>query len=84
MAGNAWLQGDNRSVYWSAIPANVVSNARAFAERLAAPQETNGAGETPGVGIVHTSGAYHGPFQPAAVYSTVVPSGGAEGANPEL
>jgi hypothetical protein len=26
-------------VYWPAIPANVVSNARAFAERLAAPRE---------------------------------------------
>ena len=73
-------------VYWPAIPANVVSNARAFAERLAAPREraafmakvgkaAPGAGNTPGsVRIVHTSGAYHGPFQAAAVYSTVVPS----------
>jgi hypothetical protein len=73
-------------VYWPAIPANVVSSARAFAERLAAPRERTafmakvrkaapGAGDTPGsVKIVHTSGGYHGPFQAAAVYSTVVPS----------
>jgi hypothetical protein len=73
-------------VYWPAIPAGVVSNARAFAERLAAPRERTafmakvqkaapGAGGTPGsVNIIHTSGGYHGPFQAAAVYSTVVPS----------
>jgi hypothetical protein len=73
-------------VYWPAIPAGVVSNARAFAAKLAAPRERTafmakvgkaapGAGETPGsVRIVHTSGGYHGPFQAVAVYSTVVPS----------
>jgi hypothetical protein len=73
-------------VYWPAIPAGVVSNARGFAAKLAAPREraafmakvgkaAPGAGNTPGsVRIVHTSGAYHGPFQAAAVYSTVVPS----------
>ena len=73
-------------VYWPAIPAGVVSNARAFAARLAAPRERTafmakvrkaapGAGDTPGsVRIVHTSGGYHGPLQAAAVYSTGVPS----------
>ena len=81
-AGSVITEG----VYWPAIPANVVSNARAFAERLAAPREraafmtkvgkaAPGAGNTPGsVRIDHTSGGYHGPFQAAAVYSTVVPS----------
>jgi hypothetical protein len=71
-------------VYWPAIPASVLSNARAFAAR--APREraaftakvgkaAPGAGNTPGsVEIVHTSGGYQGPFQAAAVYSTVVPS----------
>jgi hypothetical protein len=71
---------------WPAIPAGVVSNARAFAERLAASRERTafmakvrkaapGAEDMPGsVKIVHTSGRYHGPFQAAAVYSTVVPS----------
>jgi hypothetical protein len=73
-------------VHWPEVPASVVANARTFAAKLAAPREraafmakvqkaTPGAGNTPGsVRIVHTSGAYHGPFQAAAVYSTVVPS----------
>jgi hypothetical protein len=73
-------------VYWPPISAGVVSNARAFAEKLAAPRERAAfmarvrkvkpdAGDTVGsVRIVHTSGGYHGPFQALAVYSTVVPS----------
>jgi hypothetical protein len=76
----------SEGVYWPAIPTNVVSNARAFAEKLAAPRERAAfmarvrkakpdAGDTAGsVRIVHTSGGYHGPFQALAVYSTVVPS----------
>src|SRR5438105_9348250 len=68
-------------VFWPAIPESVASNARAFAEKLAAPRERAAflarvrkakpdAGEAAGsVKIVHTSGAYHGPFQALAVYS---------------
>src|SRR5215472_16765655 len=86
MIGRARSSASWRSMYWPEVPANVVSSARAFAAKLAAPREraafiaklgkaAPGAGNTPGsVRIVHTSGAYHGPFQAAAVYSTVVPS----------
>jgi hypothetical protein len=62
-------------VYWPAILTGVVSNARAFAEKLVVARERTafwarvrkakrGARDTAGIErIVHTSGGYHGPFQ---------------------
>jgi hypothetical protein len=73
-------------LYWPAIPATIVSKARALKQRLAAANEGSAflsavrkaqpeIGNAEGtVAIVHTSGGYHGEFQAQALYSVVVRS----------
>jgi hypothetical protein len=77
-------------VYWPAIPASVVRQARALKQRLATAEGAQSfrtqallarpdVDDAPGeVKIVHTGPSYHGNFEAKAVYSVIVrnPGGG--------